>query len=130
MAERILQLLHNASASSANVKIKNAMNPIVKILLFILSFSGALILFGPHFWIQILGASFASLAFLVGIFAYIYFMFKHPSMLQSEEYQIQKQALEIIQQQGIPGQVELVCNPSLVSADVPHTAAIEVQGES
>ena len=114
-----MQLLHNASASNANVKIKNAMNPIVKILLCLMPFAVGAMLLGKETWIQVLGAVFASLVVFVALGAYIYFMFKNPQMLQSEEYQIQKQALEIIQQQGIAGQVELVCTPALASADTP-----------
>ena len=114
-----MQLLHNASASSASVKIKNAMNPIVKLLLCLLPFAMGMILFGSQTWVQVLGAVYSTLVVLVAIGAYLFFMFTNPQMLQSEEYQIQRKALEIIQQQGIHGKVELVsasAQPRLESA--------------
>ena len=108
MAERLMQILHNASASSASVKIKNAMNPIVKLMLCLLPFATGMMLFGGSTWVQVLGAVYSSLVVLVALGSYVFFMLTRPHMLQSEEYQIQRQALEIIQRQGIPGTVELV----------------------
>lgn len=125
MAERIMQLLHNASTSSANVKIKNAMNPIVKILMFLMPCAVCMMIFGGEAWIKILGSVFSSLVVFVALGAYLYFMFRKPQMLQSEEYQIQRQALEIIQQQGIHGNVELTCTQSLPDTTSPQ---IEVVG--
>lgn len=123
MAERIMQLLHNASASSASVKVKNAMSPVVKMLLCLLPFATGMVLFGDSTWVRVLGAIFSSLVVLVSLGSYVYFMLTNPQMLQSEEYQIQRQALEIIQQQGIHGTVELVSVPSQPQIEAKGGAA-------
>lgn len=125
MAERLMQILHNASASSANVKIKNAMNPIVKMLLCLLPFATGMMLWGRAVWIMVLGGVFASCVVVVALAAYVYFMLKDPNKLQSEEYQIQRQALEIVQQQGLSSKVELVCAAPLPNDDVPQIGAKE-----
>lgn len=117
-----MQLLHNASASSASVKVKNAMNPIVKMLLCVVPLTVGMMFWGDT-WVKVIGAAAFGIFVIAAIGAYVYFMLKNPQMLQSEEYQIQRQALEIIQQQGIRGTVELVSVPSQPQIEAKGGAA-------
>ena len=47
-------------------------------------------------WVVIVVFAFSSLFFLIGLFFYCFFAIKKPDYLRSEEYQTQKQALELL----------------------------------
>lgn len=47
-------------------------------------------------WLTIIIISIAGVFFVLGCFSYIYFMFKNPDYLRSEEYQIQQTAMKIM----------------------------------
>ncbi|MFN4247592.1 MAG: hypothetical protein ACK4EY_07700 [Flavipsychrobacter sp.] len=56
-------------------------------------FSG---IFSKYEWVTIVLFCFAGLLFLIALFGYLYFTFKAPDYLRSEEYHLKKQSLEIL----------------------------------
>jgi vacuolar-type H+-ATPase subunit I/STV1 len=47
-------------------------------------------------WITVVMFSFAGVLFLKAIFGYLFFTFKNPDYLRSEEYHLKKKSLEIL----------------------------------
>ncbi|WP_298903189.1 hypothetical protein [uncultured Psychroserpens sp.] len=64
-------------------------------------------IFSDKDWIVIIVFSFSALFILIGLFFYCFFAIKKPDYLRSEEYQTQKQALELL------GDNERANNPNL-----------------
>lgn len=67
--------------------------------------------------VQIAAVSLASVPIVIFCIGFIYFMLKDPDKLQSESYQIQKRALELISQKGrsipiAPTSIEAITNPA------------------
>jgi hypothetical protein len=60
----------------------------------------------------------ATVPVAVALLAYVYFMFTQPDRLQSEGYQLRKQALELIEEKGSLAiieatTIEIISNPEL-----------------
>ena len=67
--------------------------------------------------LQIAALAIAAFPLLIFSIGFIYFMLRDPDKLQSENYQIQKRALELISQKGrsiriSPTSIEAITNPS------------------
>lgn len=77
-----------------------------------------------------LGA-FAALPLLCALFGFIYLLLYDRDKLQSEEYQIRKQAIELIEQKGDLGPrilnvVDTIANPVRIDS---NSAALKAGGE-
>lgn len=62
--------------------------------------------------------SLATVPVAIALLAYVYFMFTQPDRLQSEGYQLRKQALELIEEKGSlavieAATIEVISNPDL-----------------
>ena len=76
-------------------------------------------------WVSI---ALATVPVAVALLAYVYFMFKHPDRLQSEGYQLRKQALELIEEKGSlaiieASSIEVISNPDLPALAAPKKEA-------
>jgi hypothetical protein len=110
---RLTQL---GESASVRLRVKSALNP----LLWLSAITSPLCFaFGLYFEGAIqaimVGVGFLPILFACG--AYVYWMLEAPDRLQSEDYQLRKAALELIEEKGmrIPvsaASVEAITNPS------------------
>ena len=117
------KLTHLAQEAIGRLKVSSALNPCLWLCALVIP-SG---LFGANKstgWLQ--GACLVLTFVPVILFsiAFLYFMFKDPDKLRSEEYELRKQALEIIEEKG--GRIPLtgtsiasIANPEYKLLDVP-----------
>ena len=103
--------------SIEHVSVQNVMNPILWLcgLITIPSIIAIVTTENPHWVLFVLAIA----PVFVALFAFLYFMFKAPDRLQSESYQLRKQALELIEEKGglsavDADSIEVITNPDLV----------------
>ncbi|MCG0458678.1 hypothetical protein L6R44_21690 [Enterobacter cloacae complex sp. ECC445] len=108
-------------SSIEKVTVKNVLNPMLWIC-GLISLPSLLIIFYAEreiSWVF----SFAAIApITAAIMFYAYFAIRSPDRLQSEGYQLKKQALELIEEKGSLGPVdvrslEVISNPEIISLD-------------
>lgn len=117
MIEAAEMTKHLAHDASARLQVRSALNPLLWLcgivsplcFVFALYFSGAI-------QIILVVAGIAPIGF--ACFSATYFTIVNPAKLQSEDYQLRRQALELIQQKGSrfpidAGSVEAIANPQL-----------------
>jgi len=117
MIEPTEVLKHLAQDASARLRVRSALNPLLWLcgivsptcFAFGLYFTGAI-----QIWLVLAGI----VPILFTCFVASYFTVKKPEKLQSEDYQLRKQALELIQQKGTrfsieAASVEAIANPQL-----------------
>ena len=80
----------------STIKVKNVVDMPLFYGLFVLAFALISSAVYKYPWVTIVLFSFAALLFVIATFGYLYFTFKNPDYLRSEEYQIKKQSLEIL----------------------------------
>lgn len=80
----------------STIKVKNVVDMPLFYGLFVLAFALISSAVSKYPWVTIVLFSFAALLFVIATFGYLYFTFKNPDYLRSEEYQIKKQSLEIL----------------------------------
>lgn len=73
-------------------------------------------------WVHI---TLALVPVAVALFAFLYFMFTDPDRLQSESFQLRKQALELIEEKGslavVEGSsIEVISNPDMPALPAPR----------
>ena len=107
----------------AGLKVRSALNPALWLcaIAYIPSIICAVI---THGTIQILFMIYAAFPVVVCAFGFIYFMLKSPEKLQSENYQLRQQALELIAEKGgritvASTSVEAITNPELPQLPSP-----------
>jgi hypothetical protein len=111
------KIIANAQSAASSLRVKSALNPmlwlcaIVSLPCFVLAYflRGAEPL--DSLLIYIGAAPIAAT-----ILGFLYFMVRDPTKLQSEEYQIRHEALELIKQKGssveiAPSSLEAIANP-------------------
>jgi hypothetical protein len=109
--------MSSAQSAAARLRVRSALNPmlwlcgIVTIPCFVLAY-----LLGGNGVIPISLILLGAVPVLTAVGGFIYFMIRSPEKLQSEEYQIRHQALELIRQKGstvkiIPSSLEAITNP-------------------
>lgn len=88
--------------AGGNLKVKSALNPILWMCGIVSSPIVTYIVFSPKLdaWKVIVLLIFASVPILATLFGFLYLLLNDPDKLQSEEYQIKKRSLEIIEQKG------------------------------
>lgn len=103
-----------AEQALAHLKVKSALNPVLWLCALCLpaGVTGALLTSGgvQHFFLGLIGTPI-----VLFIVAYIYFMLKSPDKLRSEEYELKKYALSLIEEKGVgfaiaPLSVEAIAN--------------------
>lgn len=78
------------------IKVKNVVDMPLFYALWVLAFALISGIFCKLNWVIIVLFCFAGLLVLLAIFGYIYFTFKNPDYLRSEEYHLRKQSIEIL----------------------------------
>jgi hypothetical protein len=78
------------------IKVKNVVDMPLFYGLWILVLAVITAIFKTENWITIVLFCFAGLTFLIALFGYLFFTFKNPDYLRSEEYHLKKQSLEIL----------------------------------
>ena len=108
--------------SIERITVQNVMNPILWLcgLVTIPSLIAIVSTDNPHWVLFILSIS----PVFVALFSFLYFMFKAPDRLQSESYQLRKQALELIEEKGgssviDAASIEAISNPDLPMLESP-----------
>lgn len=103
-----------AEQALAKIKVSSALNPALWLCGFAIPFG----LTGAHFSagpVQAVCLTIAAAPVALFVYAYIYFMHKSPDKLRSEEYELRKMALELIEEKGgeiplTPSSVEAISN--------------------
>lgn len=115
----IQNLGHNAQSAASKIQVKSALNPILWLIAIVLPVClGTALLFDENPIIQYLLVGFGLSPILVAIIIFVYFALNKPEKLQSEDYQIKRQSLQIIQQQSDGKEISLetlrpILNPEL-----------------
>lgn len=81
-------------------KVKSVVDPIFKMAISILAMSIFSIAIRPHTWMPVALFVLACVFFAFGIICYGYFMAKDPTFLRSEEHELKKKALEMLNEKG------------------------------
>jgi len=81
-----------------------ALKPILSADALLLVAWTALVRFHADTWIIVLVASLAALAVLVTLCAYVYFVFKNPNELRSENYLLRREELRTVRGDSLSGQ--------------------------
>ena len=108
------------------VAVKNALNPVLWVCgLISAPASIALPFTSSPSWVHVL---LAVGPVAVALFAFLYFMFRDPDRLQSESFQLRKQALELIEEKGSLAvidatTIEVISNPDLPTLPGPNPEA-------
>ncbi len=80
----------------SSIKVKSVTDSLFKFGTFGLIIGVVSAIFSDKDWVVIVVFSFSALFYLIGLFFYCFFALKKPDYLRSEEYQTQKQALELL----------------------------------
>lgn len=80
----------------SKIKVKNVVDMPLFYGILILVLSVITAISKTENWITVVLFCFAGLMFLIALFGYLFFAFKNPDYLRSEEYHLKKQSLEIL----------------------------------
>lgn len=111
-------------SSIERVSVKNALNPVLWVCGLIAVPAMVTLGFAPSpSWVHV---SLALGPVGVALFAFLYFMFADPDRLQSESFQLRKQALELIEEKGSlavieASSIEVISNPDLPALPAPRS---------
>jgi hypothetical protein len=111
------QFVANARSAAASLRVKSALNPMLWLSAIISPICLTLAYFAHGIeplatWLLFIGAA----PIVATIFGFFYFMIFDAGRLQSEEYQIRHETLELIRQKGTnvevaPSSLEAITNP-------------------
>lgn len=90
--------------------------------LWILAFAVISSIFSKLVWVTVVLFCFAGLLFVIAAFGYVYFTFRNPDYLRSEEYHLRKQSLEIL---GDKENLLPIDGQSIVDITNPYAIPIE-----
>jgi hypothetical protein len=109
-------LSKTAHRAAMRLNVRSAVNPCLWLcgIISVPAIGSACVLTGPP---QVAALGIAAFPLLIFSIGFIYFMLRDPDKLQSESYQIQKRALELISQKGrsiriSPTSIEAITNPA------------------
>ena len=80
----------------SSIKVKNVVDMPMFYGLFTLVLGSISSIFSPYEWVSIVIFCCGSILIAISIFGYVFFSFKNPDYLRSEQYQLKKQSLEIL----------------------------------
>jgi membrane protein YdbS with pleckstrin-like domain len=116
-----------SQSSFERISVKNALNPILWICGVVGVPSLVMIGYAPNpSWVHI---TLVIAIVAVALFAYLFFLFSDPDRLQSESYQLRKQALELIEEKGSLAIIEASSIEVISNPDMPALAAPERESE-
>ena len=93
------QLARFSEQAIARASLRSALNPVI-LLMLITTPIGAIGAYMTLGFLQIVSIILALTGPSLFVFAFVYFMFKHPQMLRSEQYDLKRMALGVIEQKG------------------------------
>ena len=111
-------LFQRMSTRLGVIRVRSAVNPLLWLVALVTP--GSFI--GAYYFREV--SAFSAIFFLIGcipifaaLVAYFYFMIKDPKKLQSEDYQLRAQMLEILEKKGgeitiAPANLDLIANPA------------------
>lgn len=110
-------------SSIERVSVKNALNPVLWVC-GLISVPAAITLgFAPNSsWVHV---TLALAPVGVALFSFLFFMLQDPDRLQSESFQLRKQALELIEEKGSlaiidASSIEVISNPDMPALPAPR----------
>ena len=114
--DTVERITSSAQEALVRLRVRSALNPVLLAcgVVTVPAIAGALLTSGPT---RVAMLTLASLPVLVFCWGFVHFMFRDPDKLQSEDYQIQKRALDLIQEKGGPiiiasASIEAITNPA------------------
>lgn len=99
MPELFERLTHLAEHAIARLKVSSALNPCLWLIGIAIPF-GLFTAFFSTGLVQYVALLIAISPIILFFIAYVYFMLKNPDKLRSEEYELRKIALELIEEKG------------------------------
>ena len=118
-AEIARNIVANAQTISARLRVSSAVNPMLwmsgLVGLPCLGMGACMRDYSGLSWTLI---ALGAVTIIVTLLAYIYLLFRDPAKLQSEDYQIRHEALELIREKGSPDAInpaslEAIANPAV-----------------
>lgn len=111
-------------SSVERVSVKNALNPVLWVCGLISGPAAVTLGFAPNTTWVLITLALAPVG--VALFAFLFFMFRDPDRLQSESFQLRKQALELIEEKGSlaiidASSIEVISNPDLPALPAPQS---------
>jgi len=109
-------------SSVERVSVKNALNPVLWVCGLISVPAAVTLGFAPNSsWVHV---TLALAPVAVALFSFLFFMFRDPDRLQSESFQLRKQALELIEEKGSlsvidASSIEVISNPDFHALPAP-----------
>jgi hypothetical protein len=94
------RLLSSLTETGGQLRVKNAMNPILYLCGIVVPSCMAGLVYGTHWMTSVVCALGFFAAIGTAIYSYVHFMHSDPDRLQSEEYNIQQRKLDMIQEKG------------------------------
>ena len=116
MDELFHRLTGLAESAIGSLKVRSALNPVLWLALITIPFGFAAAMISDSVAVKVVGLVIAAVpVFLFGL-GFVYLMCKSPDKLRSEEFELKRMALSMIQEKGGPiviGQVsvEAITNP-------------------
>src|SRR5262245_49871130 len=95
-------LITNAKSAASRLRVRSALNPVLWMCAIVtpLSFGFAYAFRAEPNFVPVF-MFIGDIPVLTAVVGFLYFMINHPEKLQSEEFQLRQQSLEIIKQKGI-----------------------------
>lgn len=115
-------------SSIERITVKNVLNPVLAVCGLISLPAMFALAYAPNpSWVHIL---LALGPVAVALIAFLFFMVKDPNRLQSESYQLRKQALELIEEKGNLAvieatSIEVISNPDLPALIAPNAGDVK-----
>jgi hypothetical protein len=116
MVDLLHRLTQLAEHAIGTVKVRSALNPCLLLILVLAPLGLGAAVLSDNLLIKIVSLSFVAVPILLFVFAYVFFMIKSPDKLRSEEFELRRLALSVIEEKGGPiaiaeVSVEAIANP-------------------
>lgn len=94
-------IISKISDVGGKISVKSALNPILWLCgITITPILVAISVIKKPIWLMVILLILIVLIVVIALFSFLYLLFKDPDKLQSEEYQLRKQEMELIQRKG------------------------------
>jgi hypothetical protein len=117
--ELVDQMLANARSVASDLRVRSVLNPVLWLCAIVtLPCAVMAYLFRDLPVLSDLLMVLAALPVFVAVAGYVYFAIRDPKRLQSEEYQLREQTLDLIKSKGadvalLPSSLEAIANPAI-----------------
>lgn len=111
----------------SQIKVKSITDQLFKYGTIVLFFLVVAAIFKVDQWLLILIAVLVCLFYFIGVVAYIYFSYKNPEYLRSEDYQLKNKGLDLIGDKNNVKNPHITTIPSLTSPYGPEKGGREIE---